>query len=114
MAARSKAPGSIDILIAEDDAITRMTLLRLLEDEGYRCAEAEEGGETLEIARQCQPRLLLLDVMMPVLDGFQVAKELRSDPRTQGAHILFLTGRNDAAARAAARQLGGEMLMSKP
>src|SRR5260370_20370200 len=98
MRARQRAATSVDVLIAEDDAIIRLTLRQLLEGEGYRCAEAEDGGEAVAIAQQCPPRLLLLDVMMPVLDGFRVARQLRSDPKTRAVPILFLTGRNDRKA----------------
>jgi CheY-like chemotaxis protein len=109
---RDSAP--IDVLIVEDDAITRMTLRHLLEEQGYTCAEADDGCEAVEIARQCPPRLVLLDVMMPGLDGFSVARQLRSDPRTRGARIHFLTGRDDPDARRAARREGGAGLLTKP
>src|SRR5207244_5139246 len=95
MRSRQKAGASIDVLIAEDDAITRLTLRQLLEGQGYRCAEAEDGAEAVAIARQCPPRLLLLDVMMPVLDGFCAAQQIRSDPGTRDLPILFLTARDD-------------------
>jgi two-component system, OmpR family, phosphate regulon response regulator PhoB len=105
---------SIDVLIAEDDAITRMTLRRLLQAQGYRCAEAADGVEALEIARQNPPRLLLLDVMMPILDGFEVARQMRNEPATRGVKILFLTGRNDEGARSLAWKAGRGQLLTKP
>jgi CheY-like chemotaxis protein len=104
----------IDVLIVEDDAITRLTVRQLLESEGYSCAEADDGREVLEIAVQCAPRLVLLDVMMPGMDGFTVARQLRSDPRTRGIRIHFLTGRDDPDARRAARRAGGADLLTKP
>src|SRR5437867_12790779 len=79
---------TIDVLIAEDDSITRMALRQILEGEGYQCAEAEDGPEAVEIAQQCPPRLALLDVMMPGQDGFSVAQQFQSDPRTRGVRIL--------------------------
>jgi CheY-like chemotaxis protein len=113
MRSRLKARAAIDVLIAEDDAITRLTLRQLLEDEGYRCAEADNGREAVEIARQCSPRLVMLDVMMPELDGFHAARQLRSDPGTRTVPILFLTARDDRAARAACRA-DHATLLTKP
>jgi CheY-like chemotaxis protein len=104
----------IDVLIVEDDAITRLTVRRLLESADYSCAEADDGREALEIVRQCPPRLILLDVMMPGMDGFSVGRQLRSDPRTRGVCIHFLTARDDPAARQAARRVGRAELLTKP
>src|SRR2546425_877934 len=114
MNSRQKARPSIDVLIAEDDAITRLTLRQLLEAEGYRCAEAQDGEEAVQIARQCPPRLILLDVMMPGLDGFHAARQIRADPGTHGVPVLFLTARDDRTARAAARHAGCEVMLTKP
>ena len=114
MRARTQLAESVDVLIAEDDAITRRTVRQLLENEGYSCAEADDGDEALEIARQSRPRLVLLDVMMPGMDGFAVARLLRADKRTRDVRIHFLTGRDDAAARRAARRAGGGGILTKP
>src|SRR5438445_6704468 len=76
-------PASIDVLIVEDDPIIRLAVRQLLEDEGYTCAEMEDGRELLDIALQCHPRLVLLDLMMPEVDGFTAAEQLRSHPGTQ-------------------------------
>jgi CheY-like chemotaxis protein len=111
-AERPRSP--IDILIAEDEAVTRLALRQLLESEGYRCAEAVDGREAVEIARHLPPRLLLLDLMMPELDGFAVARLLRSDPATRRVRILLVTGRNDRSARAEARRTRCEVLLTKP
>jgi DNA-binding response OmpR family regulator len=104
----------MDVLIAEDDAITRLTLRQLLENEGYQCAEADNGRDAVDIARQRPPRLALLDVMMPGLDGFAAARLLRAAPETRGVPILFLTGRDDRSARAAARRAGKTTFLTKP
>ena len=58
-------PASIDVLIVEDDPIIRLSVRRLLEDEGYTCAESEDGRGVLDIALACSPRLILLDLTMP-------------------------------------------------
>ena len=104
----------LDVLIAEDDAHTRRLLRRILESEGYRCAEAASGDEALDIARSSRPRLVLLDVMMPGPDGFHVAQHLHADPATQDVRVVFLTARNDPQACRAARRKADDMLLVKP
>ena len=84
---------SLALLLVEDDAITRQTLRQLFEAEGYACTEADDGRKAVEIAQQSRPRLVLLDVMMPGMDGFTAARLLRNDPRTRDARIHFLTAR---------------------
>jgi CheY-like chemotaxis protein len=90
-------------------------MLRLiLEADGYRCAEAENGREAVELARECHPRLVLLDLMMPEQDGFAAARQLRADPGTRDAHVYMLTARTDAAARRKADRAGCEAFLTKP
>jgi CheY-like chemotaxis protein len=105
---------SIDVLIAEDDAPVRAGIRSLLEQEGYHCAEAGNGRDTVELARRHLPRCVLLDLRMPGLDGFAVARRLRADPRTSGAAIYCLTGLTDSATRRAARAVGCAAFLTKP
>src|SRR5437879_5502448 len=105
---------SVDVLIAEDDPVVRLAVRRLLEDEGYTCAEAENGCEAVEIAQQCPPRLVLLDLMMPGLDGFSAAEQLRSLPQTRDVSIHCLTALDFPAARRAAERSGCEVFLTKP
>jgi CheY-like chemotaxis protein len=105
---------AIDVLIAEDDPDVRRVLRLLLECEGYTCAEAEDGREAVEIAQKNPPRLVLLDLMMPGMDGFTLAQKLRSDPHTRTAHLYCLTALDFPEARRAARQAGCEVYLTKP
>jgi CheY-like chemotaxis protein len=114
MRTSDKAAGSVDVLIAEDDTCMRAGLRALLEHQGYHCVEAVNGREALALARHSPPQCVLLDLTMPELDGFAVARQLRSDPRTRGIRIHCITGRTDEAARAQAQQAGCEMFLSKP
>jgi CheY-like chemotaxis protein len=104
----------LDVLIAEDDCDTRLAVRLLLEEEGYSCAEAEDGRVAVEAAHQCFPRLVLMDLMMPEVDGFAAAKQLRSDPRTRGVRIHCLTALNFPAARRAAEEAGCDGFLTKP
>lgn len=111
-AVESVAP--VDVLIAEDDPVMRRGLRLLFERQGYTCAEADNGREAVDMARRSPPRCVLLDLGMPVLDGFAVARQLRADARTRTAHIHCLTGRGDSATREEARRAGVEMFLTKP
>ncbi len=104
----------IDVLIAEDDALARQVVRFVLEREGYRCAEAENGLEAVDMARRHLPRCVLLDLVLPGLDGFAVARQLRADARTRGARIHCLTGRTDRAAWDEAHEAGCEEYLTKP
>ena len=114
MSTQAESVAAVDVLITEDDPGLREMLRLLLEGDGYRCAEAGNGREAVEIARRCRPRLVLLDLMMPELDGLAAARQLHADPRTHGVHIYFLTARADAAARRQAGRAGGEVYLTKP
>jgi CheY-like chemotaxis protein len=105
---------SIDVLIAEDDPVIRLAVRQLLEDEGYTCAEAEDGRDVLDIALQYPPRLVLLDLMMPEIDGFTAAEELRSNPLTHDVPIHCLTALDFPAARRAAERSGCDVFLTKP
>jgi CheY-like chemotaxis protein len=114
MRVRESRSGPIDVLIAEDDAPARASVRLLLEQQGYRCAEAGNGREAVELARLHRPRCVLLDLRMPELDGFAVARRLRADPRTRGAAIHCLTGLTDEASRVRAHDAGCERFLAKP
>jgi two-component system cell cycle response regulator DivK len=104
----------LDVLIAEDDCDVRLAVRQLLEQEGYSCAEAQDGQAAVDIAREQPPRLVLLDLMMPVVDGFAAAQKLRSDPLTHGTRIHCLTALDFPAARQAAQEAGCDGFLAKP
>src|SRR5437763_6389160 len=105
---------SVDVLIADDDPVLRAEVRRLLERQGYRCTEAEEGHQTLELVRRQKPQCVLLDLAMPDLDGLSVARLLRTDPLTHDVHINCLTGLVDHRAREQAHLAGCETFLTKP
>ncbi len=80
------------ILLADDDMeLTRM-LRRDLEKHGYDVCEAYDGAEALDVVREKRPQLLVLDVMMPVKNGWEVCRILRSDPELATIPVIMLTG----------------------
>jgi CheY-like chemotaxis protein len=105
---------TVDVLIADDDPTLRIGMRLLLEHAGYSCAEAEQGEEAVELARRKKPRCVFLDLAMPALDGFRVARLLRSDPHMDGVHLNCLTGLTDHRAREQALLAGCENFLTKP
>ena len=79
------------ILVADDSAVSREMVREALEDIGYRVVEAADGREALAKALDSAPDLALLDIRMPVLDGYATARAMREDPRLAGLPILALT-----------------------
>lgn len=99
------------ILLVEDDPTLSETLRYNLEREGYRVYTAGDGIQALELARREHPDMLLLDVMLPRLDGFSVCRILRQE---SDVPILMLTARQDEIDRIAGLELGADDYVSKP
>ncbi len=99
------------ILLVEDEPVLAETLSYNLEHEGHRVLVARDGVQALELARQQQPDLLILDVMLPHLDGFSVCRILRDE---SDVPIVMLTARHDAADVAAGFADGASDYLTKP
>jgi len=102
------------VLVIDDEAPIRLLCRVNLEAEGMDVLEAADGPSGLEKARSETPDVILLDVMMPGLDGWRVAEELLEDSRTQGIPIVFLTARAELRDRARGLDLGGLDYVTKP
>ena len=83
------------LLLVDDHRENLNVLIGLLEPEGYSCAVALNGATALKLAQSFAPDLILLDVMMPEMDGFETCKRLKKNPETQDIPIIFLTAKND-------------------
>ena len=107
-------PVQTKILIAEDDAEV-MDLVRVyLTREGFEVAAASDGEAALELARSSSPDLLVLDVMLPKLDGWAVCRRLREQQATQRLPIVMLTSRSDEMDRVLGLELGADDYVTKP
>jgi CheY-like chemotaxis protein len=106
--------GARRVLVADDERAIRLLCSVNLSASGVEVVEAENGREALELARRERPDLVLLDVMMPDVDGWTVARELAADDRTRDIPIVFLTARAEAADRRIGQQLGGVGYLVKP
>jgi len=102
------------VLVIDDEAPIRLLCRVNLEAEGMDVLEAADGPSGLEKARSETPDVILLDVMMPGLDGWRVAEELLDDGRTSAIPIVFLTARAELRDRARGLDLGGIDYVTKP
>ena len=102
------------VLIVDDEAPIRLLCRVNLEAEHMEVFEAGDGPTGLEAARRDSPDVILLDVMMPGLDGWRVAEELLEDPATSSIPIVFLTARAELRDRARGLDLGGLDYVTKP
>jgi DNA-binding response OmpR family regulator len=104
----------ITTLVIDDEAPIRLLCRVNLEAEGMRVLEAPDGRTGIELAQNEQPNAILLDVMMPGMDGWAVAEQLLQDERTAEIPIIFLTARADLRDRARGLDLGGLEYITKP
>jgi len=102
------------VLVIDDEAPIRLLCRVNLEAEGMHVLEAADGEQGLDLARDEQPDVVLLDVMMPGLDGWLVAERLLEDERTRRIPIVFLTARAEFRDRARGLDLGGIDYVTKP
>ena len=105
---------SQQILIVEDEADIRELLRFNLEREGFSVLEAADGNEGLKLARQNMPDLMLLDVMLPGFDGFEVCRRLGAQSETANIPVLMLTARGEEMDRVVGLSLGADDYVVKP
>lgn len=102
------------ILIVDDDPSNRETLVSILEPEGYRLVTAADGYQAVEWANAFQPDVVLLDVMMPGMDGFEVCRSIRSKAQLAEVPILFLTALDDQQSLLSGFESGADDFITKP
>lgn len=102
------------ILIADDDPNARFVTQTLLAQEGYTLLTAASGAEAIRQAFEHLPSLLLLDVLMPDIDGFTICRQLRDHPQTQDIPILMVTSLDDSESRVRGLRVGADGFISKP
>ncbi|MBO0810971.1 MAG: response regulator transcription factor [Microlunatus sp.] len=100
-----------NILLIEDDARVRRALRLALEDEGYRVAEASDGADGLSRLYSCPPDVVLLDLMLPDMDGFGVCRDMRRQSRVP---IIIVTARTDSHDVVAGLEAGADDYVTKP
>ncbi len=107
-------PSPTTILIIDDREDNRLLLSSQLRTQGYEISHAEDGLSGLEIARQQKPDLILLDVMMPKISGYDVCLQLKTDAITRGIPIIMLTALRDVQYRVKGIESGADEFLSRP
>lgn len=102
------------VLVVDDDPAMRLICVVNLEAEGLHVIEAADGNDALEQMRREHPDLILTDVSMPGLDGFELVERLRRDEGTRGVPVIFLSGETRPANADRARALGALAYLTKP
>ncbi|HEY1755304.1 MAG TPA: response regulator [Bryobacteraceae bacterium] len=102
------------IVIADDDPISRGLMRDVLEPQSYEIFEASNGEEALAMIAETRPDLVLLDIQMPVLDGFEVLRKLRNDVRFHDLPVAFVTALAMASDRERALSIGSNAYITKP
>lgn len=105
--------GSTVLAVDDDETIQRLLQVNL-EMEGYEVVIAGDGTEALERARELHPDLILLDVMMPEVDGWEVCRRLRDDPDLEDVPVVFLSARAQEADVERGTELGADAYITKP
>ena len=102
------------VLIVDDDPTAREALVAILEGEGYELQQAKDGIQALRMLKQLQPDLILLDVMMPAMDGFEVCRRIRDTPPLAEVPIILLTALDDRDSLLRGIESGADDFLSKP
>jgi two-component system alkaline phosphatase synthesis response regulator PhoP len=102
------------ILVVDDDADIVELLTYNLEKEGYAVMSASTGKKAIEVAKTFLPDLILLDIMMPQLDGIETGRILRQNPSLKNTYMLFLTARSEEYSEVAAFEIGADDYITKP
>jgi phosphate regulon transcriptional regulator PhoB len=104
----------MEILVVEDEPDIRRLVVHHLERDGFHCQTATTGPEALHAARTQRPDLVLLDVMLPDLDGFEVCRRLRADATMAAVPIIMLTAKSEEVDRVVGLELGADDYVVKP
>ena len=107
-------PGAITILVVEDNEASRDALSRRLERHGYRVIQAFDGSQGVSVARASLPDLILMDLGLPVLDGWNATRQLKADTLTKHIPIIVLSAHAMTSHRDKALAAGGDDFDTKP
>jgi len=102
------------ILVCDDEPYILMALTDAVEMEGYECVTAVDGREAIEKAKQELPDLILLDIMMPYKDGYEVCEELKEDPKTRDIPVIMLTAKSQQVDIQRGKEVGADDYITKP
>ena len=102
------------ILVVDDEPDVVMLIARTLETEGFDVISAYDGISALDLAEAESPDLVLLDIMMPMMSGYEVCQQLKANPRTEAIPVVCVTSAHSPDVRAKCRAVGAATLVLKP
>ena len=102
------------VLVVDDDTNTVVALKSLLQDQDYKTVSAQNGARAMELLDDIKPDLILLDVMMPKMNGYEFCQKVQSQPETKTIPIIFITGKSDREEMLKGLELGGVDYIIKP
>lgn len=102
------------ILVVDDSATDRYYLTNLLETDGYEVTEVDSGEACLNAVLKISPHLVICDIVMPGLSGFEVVRKLTKDPRTQHIPVILCTGKSKDTDLIWAKKMGAKTCITKP
>lgn len=102
------------VLVVDDTQRDRDLLAAVLEREGYEVVPAADGAEALDLAARMEPAVILLDILLPGMDGIEVCRALKADPATAGIPVIFLTGQSKSDQILAGFEAGAVDYVTKP
>jgi CheY-like chemotaxis protein len=102
------------ILLVEDNEDNRVVYRTMLAHFGFRVVEATDGHEALRLVRDDRPDLILMDISIPVMDGWETTRTLKADPGTAGIPVIAVTAHALESDRARAEQIGFNLFLTKP
>ncbi|MGA7933684.1 MAG: response regulator transcription factor [Kovacikia sp.] len=105
---------ALTILVADDDLGTRLSISDYLEAAGYFVISAENGQEALRLVDNYQPHLIVTDITMPQMDGWELVRQIRQRPALRLLPVVFLTARTETQERVRGYQLGCDLFLAKP
>ena len=102
------------IVVIDDDAGTRLLISHVLKKEGYQVMDAEDGAKGLALIREHEPDLVVSDVQMPLMDGFEVLGQVRNDPMLAATSVILLTSLQDRSYMRQGMTTGADDYLTKP
>jgi CheY-like chemotaxis protein len=114
MATRLRLNNRIRVLVVEDEPLSRHALCQVLHRSGFFSAGAADGAQALEMVKFFLPHAIIMDLRMPVLDGFETTRRLKADEQTASIPVLALTGSSDPEDRRQALASGVDTFLKKP
>ncbi|HBE73750.1 MAG TPA: hypothetical protein DDW31_06675 [candidate division Zixibacteria bacterium] len=102
------------ILVADDDRHVLYLISEVLTRSDYEVSQAADGDQALEMARSTKPDIIILDIMMPGLDGIEVCRAVKSDPATAGIRVIMVTAKSGPQDIEAGREAGADHYITKP